>query len=332
MFTNRQNTVVKRKANLHRRTMSDIEQNKEDEKNKEDPMKNKPEDNFFQDLSVGSTIARAFYVFGKACFTFLGISLMTGAAGFVAASLLMLLLGAAGYAIPFDDAEQKYSSDIQLYLAASGTIELLILYLFQCVAEAAIVRGVAEIYSGQEPSILPCFWAAWSKACSLLSAFFIAVFSFILIPFGLIAWTLLPMLLEMQHNQQTNHVVITAVAVTLFGVYIFIVSLLTYVMYPAIIVENYGPITAIGRSIYLTKDNLCYTFCTLFFWAILKIIINVAVTSLSHLWIHDDSNITANYDSALSIGNLQFDVTFGSIGDGALAFVVGIVLVTMGSM
>ena len=275
-----------------------------------------PDDFYFQPLSIEKTFIRVFHLFGKGWCTFLGISLLTGALAFGATLVTLLVWGVGGYAMHGGNNNEA----MQGFIGVGVVFELFILYLFQCVADAAIIRAVAEIYAGHTPSMLPCFWAAWKKAFSLLGSFFLVSVGLILLPFGLLAWNL-------QGLAQEGNYVPLAVVGTVFGIYACVVGFLSYAMYPVIMVENAGPIVAVGRSMYLTGGNLFYVLCTLFMWGLFKLLINVLVTSLTTM-------VTGNtgYATMSDDGDIHFDITFGNVGDGVVAFFLGVAMASMNSM
>jgi hypothetical protein len=272
----------------------------------------------FQAVGVEGTFTRVCKVFAKQWCVFLGINFITSLVSFCTVLVTFVVIAAL-----FVETQMNNNNNggdgydvLVMAMVPSILLELLIIMLIQYVAEAATVQAVAEVYAGHIPSIGSCLCKAFGKLCSILCSGFIVGFFFILVPGGLVAYTIV--------ENPKNYALLA-----LFGVvYAFFVGaalLLTYHVSSAIMVEHNGPINALVRSMRVVTDNFCYTFCSVLLWLVTKFLINSLVTSLTNSG-RNPANITNDN------GSFQVDLTFGSAGDGALAFVVGIFTSAIGSM
>ena len=246
------------------------------------------EEDFFQPLlGMKGTFSRVYHVFTQHWGTFLGIHLLTSLVSFGVAFGILAAAKATHHT----------------GVLAVG-LEVIFLAAIHCLADAAIIQGVADVYLGFVPTIPSCFRAALGKAFSLLGSMLLVVGIILGVPFGMGVWLL--------RDPDAEPISFLLPAIV-FGVYACIVSFFTYHLYSTIMVESTGPLSAIGRSLELVRENFCHTLAIVLLWALLK-------------------GATTIVTSLLNPNQPIIHLTFGGVGDGALAFVVGVLVSAIGSM
>ena len=175
------------------------------------------------------------------------------------------------------------------------------------------MRAVTELYAGRTPTIADCFKEAIYKLGSLVTAC-LTVFGILLLP--LLAMSTLFLVFN-----SFEYIFFMAIVFFFYSAFILVV---TYVMYPAVILENCGGFSAVARSIELVQGNGNFwrVAFVVFLYSLCKGLINAFVSTLAH-----NQQGTINSQEGYTV-----DVSFGSGGDGALSVFVAMIFATFTSM
>jgi len=224
------------------------------------PTKNSADDhaeqeqvNYFERVGIDQTFLRVFrIVFGSKnwpCFFIIS---------FLAVGLRYLLTYISDY-VNGPDIDVDYSMDDSVQdlvevsafdSAATSTMYLvdsIIFFVVMCLNDGAIIQAVAEMYVGCTPTAVASIGTAAYKLVPLVGSsllvgliLFIPLFILMLINMGLMM------------NNGTNGIILTVLVMIVIGIY---VAVITFNMYPAIVVENTSATRSIWRSSMLAEGH-----------------------------------------------------------------------------
>lgn len=229
---------------------------------------------YFIPLGVDATFRRVFHVFGKRWTTFTGIAFATYMVGWFFAILLSLFLGND---IRIDGFSVNYGTVVELEAAdeiAFYLLEWCLYYVFACVAHGAAIWVTAHVYLHQSPHPYDSFDTALRQWSSLVCATL------------LIGLLFLPMLLPaislaaIAQNGAIDPMVAMILIFFISVVFSIIMVIITYVVYPAIMVEKQGAWGSIKRSYNLAKGHWGYIVAILLIWGVVKFLIGVIIGSV----------------------------------------------------
>jgi hypothetical protein len=223
--------------------------------------------------SVETTLGRLFRVFGQASCVFLTITtsaymfiwavtwVLVGLATALVDSLFTSNSGEDNYGYDDGGGGNENSQDssahtlsvLELLLFEVG-IAWVIFYVVMCAADGAIIRAVAELYVGKSPNAVTAVAKGFNRVGPLLGVTFLL---------GVCVY--FPIFIRLQTTQQPLLIVCCVVLLVLVG-------LVTYHVYPVIMVEGQGVCGSLRRSFELSSDHRCYLFTTLFGYGILKFV------------------------------------------------------------
>jgi len=187
-----------------------------------------------------------------------------------------------GNSIGDEDYEQTQAGQLlDLATMTMRFVNSLILFVATCLADGACIEVVANIYAGQPPlSAVVAIGTVAEKIVPLVG-------SCLLVSFGLFSIAMvffLPILLLI--------VMVTGAQENAFGAYEFLllvflviavyVSIVTYLMYPAIVVENQGIVGSVKRSFGLTQGYLGKILALLVVYGLIKMMLGVVILSVTY--------------------------------------------------
>ena len=175
-----------------------------------------------------------------------------------------------------DDDYQQTGTEMDAATITMSLVNSLILFVAMCLADGACIYVVANLYAGQPPfSALIAIGAVAEKivplvgSCLLVSTgLFVVCFALVLIIFLIIA------------NGGNAMGTYFFLMVVFFGVSLY-VSIVTYLMYPAIVVENKGVVDSIKRSIQLTEGCLGKILAMLMIYGLLKMALGTVIVAVT---------------------------------------------------
>eukprot|EP00535_Pseudo-nitzschia_heimii_P001419 CAMPEP_0197182892 /NCGR_PEP_ID=MMETSP1423-20130617/7005_1 /TAXON_ID=476441 /ORGANISM="Pseudo-nitzschia heimii, Strain UNC1101" /LENGTH=329 /DNA_ID=CAMNT_0042633395 /DNA_START=37 /DNA_END=1026 /DNA_ORIENTATION=- len=228
--------------------------------------------NYFVPLGVDKTFGRVFHVFSERWVAFTGIAFVVYFVGWIFAILLNLVLGndirIDGFSSNYGYVYELQSWDEILFYVIEGSL----FYVFACVAHGAAIWVTAHVYLHQSPHPYDAFQVAFEKCWPLVAATILLglIFQPVLLPtltIGILA------------NNGSIDPVLGAVLMFLliFALGTFL-TIVTYVMYAAIMVDKKGPWESIKHSYHLTKGNWGYILAILLLWAIVKVLLSMMIT------------------------------------------------------
>ena len=233
----------------------------------------------------------------------------------------------------YQDGRQQDHSYVIITFVLPMTVELIVYYVVHCLADGANIHTATMVYLGKKPSMLNSFHASWSKLGSLLGSCLLVLFGLILLPvfivgllFALIFGDVYGFI-EYQDNI-SGVIALLFLLVVSFWIYCIYISVYTFIMYPAIMIERQSsPIACVGavkRSFDLTSGNGhgWYVFCTLLLFVLCKTVINAIVSSLSR----------PTNAGTVAEGSIRYDTNLGGGGDGIISVAFGILFASLGSM
>ena len=227
--------------------------------------------NYFVPLGVDTTFGRVFHVFSQRWVAFMGISFVVYFVGWIFAILLNLVLGndirIDGFSSDYGYAYTLTSWDeILFYL-----IEAALFYVFACVAHGAAIWVTAHVYLHQSPHPHDAFVTAVRKCWPLVAATILLGILFIPV--------LLPTVtIGILVNTSAIDPILGGflIFVLVFAVGMFL-TIVTYVVYVAVMVDGKGPWESIKHSYHLTKGHWGYILAILVLWAVVKILFSMIV-------------------------------------------------------
>lgn len=187
---------------------------------------------YFVPLGVDTTFGRVFHVFRKRWAAFLGIAFLTYFVGWMFAILLNLVLGND---IRIDGFSSDYGVVYQLEGWGETTfyfIEACLFYVFACVAHGAAIWVTAHVYLHQSPHPFDGFETTFQKCWPLVAATLLIGLLFLPILLPIIAVGILA------QDTLINPLLAMVLMVAMAFVLSMILTIVTYVVYPAIMVEK----------------------------------------------------------------------------------------------
>lgn len=258
---------------------------------------------YFAPLSFDSTFGRVYHVFQKRWKDFLAISLLVYFSGLLFAILTNLLMGndlkidgfsiQPQYTVYLSDGQAQNSSESGLegWPLAIYLIEALIYYCFSCIAHGATVWLATHLYLEQYPSILDGLSNAGTKVIAL---------TWSLVIIAMIATV--PCFIIVAVMGQGGPIV---VAIVLVCILFAVIQTIFYHVYPAIMVENVGPLTALSRSYEISSGHRCFIFGILFVWGCCRSIIGLLIGLIAQSGYQRELTFNEDYmayDVAVSYG------------------------------
>ena len=212
--------------------------------------------NYFVVLSVWGTIRRVFRIFYDHYGLFLVISGTIALVSAVLVFLSVLVLIKPLFELYEED---EVLNSYEFFQFPSGeamvtfAVDMLLFYALICVADGAIVQAVTEIYVDKSPTASSVLALATQKPMQLIGSAIVVGIPY----FFVFASLFLP---------QTSN---WATVIVLLIIFALSIHLMTYPVYPAIMVEpSHTVLSAIQRSFQLTSGNISYVMCILFLmWA-----------------------------------------------------------------
>jgi hypothetical protein len=253
--------------------------------------------NFFQILGWADTFGRVALVFGQEWRLFISISML----GYLVAALFMLfvelilgrLLGYHQYTMDSGGVLQPNPFTWSIYACQCGVYFLII-----AISDGAQIQAIAEMYLGEKPSILGSIKSAWAKAGTLFCIGVILALAMIL-PFLIL---LQIMYFSGSFSMGAIHL-IQIVGLVLSA----LVTIVTYHVYPAIMVEDNDLLGSLDRSFQLAYVNPLYVVSVVFSFSTIRWGVNFLIYYLMSI----SSDTTRIMGLILSI---LFGVLFVSLG------------------
>lgn len=211
---------------------------------------------------------------------FLTIAFVASALRFVLAFIFDFVNGdnyGAEYGTEADVSGMDYNLDLnsnQQFDASTFTmnvVDAVILYVVACLADGATVQVVSEMYAGQAPtSAFTAFGTVGWKAIPLVGS--------CLLVSSLLTGIFLVMMPLTYLGRPGGMFMMVAVWLAV-AVY---VTLNCFVVYPVIVVENFGIIDSIKRSVQMTHGHLVQIFVVLVVMTLAKSTISVILVSFTY--------------------------------------------------
>jgi hypothetical protein len=257
--------------------------------------------NFFQTLGWADTFGRVGFVFGQEWRLFISISMI----GYLVAALFMLfvelilgrLLGYHQYTMDSGGVHVHYFQPSPLtwfiYACQCGVYFLII-----AISDGAQIQAIAEMYLGEKPSILGSIKSAWAKAGTLFCIGVVLALAMIL-PF-------LILLQIMYFSGSFSMFAIHLIQIVGFALSA-LVTIVTYHVYPAIMVEDNNLLGCLDRSFQLASVNPLYVVSVVFSFSLFRWGVNFLIYYLMAI----SSDTTRIMGLILSI---LFGVLFVSLG------------------
>lgn len=220
---------------------------------------------FFKHLDLEETFGRLFHIFRKKWAVFLSITAIAYFVieGVTIASWALLVPLIA----KIQSNQNNNADDPSVYYVHFLVIVLLdsaIFYGIMCIADGAIIRAVAEMYCGQVPTVFSTLQRGLFKLGPLFcTAFLVGVVVFI--P----AVAVLVVVAELSGMTSTTYAFVVVFALVCACLFIWIM-VVTYHIYPSIMVEDKGIIQSFIRSWKLSSGHRSYIFTTLLIFFLTK--------------------------------------------------------------
>lgn len=234
---------------------------------------------YFQHLSLEDTFNRLCHIFGKRWAVFLSITvlayLIIGLVTWGAMMLVLPSLSRQAYAYANENGEM----DMTLYFSQVLLLTLVdsaIYYAIMCVADGAIIRAVAEIYVGQVPTVHNTLAQGAVKIGHLFcTALLIGTV------IGIPALLIISLIIAVAHSSEAVYFCVLLFALVFFCLWVWVI-VVTYLIYPSIMVENQGIISSIKRSWELSKEHRWYIFTTILLFYFLKALLSQMCKSIGY--------------------------------------------------
>jgi hypothetical protein len=233
---------------------------------------------YFRPLGFGETFGRVFQVFHDRWKAFTTIAFVWYMVGWLFAILLNLVLGndinidGFSSAVSFEMSEDGSASTNNVMQSADEwmfyLIESFIYYVFTAVAHGASIWIVAHWYVNQHPALLDAFGAATDKCWTLVGA------TLLLTALSLVG--VIPMVLAVIASANLDWPGYFFLIFVMI-LWIWIISILTYLTYVAVMVEGKGPWGSILRSFGLIQGYWCEVLGLVLVWVLVKIIIGFII-------------------------------------------------------
>lgn len=250
---------------------------------------------YFAPLNFDSTFGRVSHVFQKRWKDFLAISLLVYLAGLLFAILTALLMGndlkidgfsiQPQYSVAFssdDQSSTSSSSALEGWPLTVYMIECLIYYCFSCIAHGATVWLATHLYLEQYPSILDGFSNAGTKVLAL--TWTLALISMM---------AMIPLVIIVAALGQDSYIL----AFVLVFILVSFLQIVFYHVYPAIMVENAGPLQALSRSWEISSGHRCFIFGILFAWGLLRSLVGLFIGLIASTGYKREFTFNEDYSS-----------------------------------
>ena len=216
---------------------------------------------FSDDLYHSNTFGRVFsIVFGPHMSTFLTISLLSVGLRYLLTFVSDVVNGPQmGADYNMDDVPDTTFDSVAT--TVMQVVENIIFYVTMCLNDGAIIQSVAEVYLGERPTAVNSIGTVAFKlvqlvgSCLLAFVIFFVPFFFVMIISGVLA---------MNGFDTFLFLYLGTLAI---WIYVF---LITYNMYPSIVVENSNVWESLHRSYALAQGYMCEIFTLTFLLAICK--------------------------------------------------------------
>ena len=242
---------------------------------------------YFQPLGFGSTYERVFKIFQERWIIFTAIAFAWYVLGWIFAILLNLVLGndiridgfSSSY-IAAADVQVDENGNAGMNTAVSGDeiafylLKVALYYVFTCVAHGASIWVVAHWYLNQSPRLEEAFHTAAGKCWPLVGATLLLSL-IVMIPL-IIPTVIIVLLFVYQHIDSLEATVILTILSVAWGMF---VSIVTYTVYAAVMVEGAGPWESIRRTYSLTKGHWRSIFAVLLSWGIIKFLLSLIIST-----------------------------------------------------
>lgn len=234
---------------------------------------------YFKRLSLEETFSRLFHVFAQRWGVFLSISMLAYLVIWVVifcSILLVMPFAASAYDNNNGDDGSSSSGTFPVQYFIVLLIDSVIYYAIMCVADGAIIRAVAEIYVQRDraTNVHDTLKQGLSKFGPLFcTAILIGMVT------GIPSLVVVLAIVYATGSSAYEYLLIFALVFACFLVW---VSVVTYHIYPSIMVENQGIMGSITRSFELSKEHRCYIFTTLLIFAVVKFVLAQIFQSIGH--------------------------------------------------
>lgn len=224
---------------------------------------------YFEKLGLEETFSRLIHVFRQRWAVFTSITVLAYIVIALVTFLSMMVL------IPFLSSRDIYdeygSMNLTLYyvhVALIALVQSAIFYAIKSIADGAIIRAVAEIYTNQVPTVHNSLQEGVRKLGPL---FCTAVLLGAVI--GIPALLMIGLITVVANSSDAIYysVIVLIIVVACVAAWVMVV---TYHVYPSIIVENLSTISSIQRSWELSKGHRFYIFSTVLIFVCIKFLLS----------------------------------------------------------
>lgn len=227
---------------------------------------------YFQRLGLEETFSRLFVVFRQRWAVFLSITvlayLVIWAVTLASVSILVPLVAAANNNDNNNDNGDTDYTIFHVHFLIIMLIDCAVYYAIMCVADGAIIRAVAEIYVQRVPTVYDTLRQGVVKLGPL---FCTAVLIGLAVGIPVVA--LIAGILFTSKSAMAAYSIFILLGLALAALFIWI-AVVTYHIYPCIMVENQGTISSITRSWELSVGHRCYIFTTLLIFFVTKLLLS----------------------------------------------------------
>jgi hypothetical protein len=223
-------------------------------------------------LALEETFGRLCRIFGQRWGVFICITviayLMIAAVTMVSFAVIMALANTSSndYAYGSTYSYAGLSPKMLVVMA----VDLAIYYAIMCVADGAIIRAVAEMYVGQVPTVFSTLQNGLTKLGPLFCTA-VVIGAAVGIPAIAIACVIILVFGSIES------LLFFYVVLCCFLIWVVVV---TYHIYPAIVVEDAGTFASISRSFELSSGSRCHIFTTLLIFFVVKWICGALVSAI----------------------------------------------------
>ena len=255
---------------------------------------------YFQRLGLEETFSRLFHVFGQRWGVFLSISvlayLLIWAVSMMTIFLFVPLLANA----KDNEADDAYGM-LPIHYMIVLLIDTAVYYAIMCIADGAIIRSVAEMYIHRVPNVHDTLQYGLQKLGPLFCTAMLIGLA-LGIPFGAVAVGI-----ALAAEGSSAALLVLMIWSVIFICVLIWVTVVTYHVYPSIMVENQGIMGSIRRSWELSTGHRCYIFTALLLFTISKMILRLVAKAVGY-----GGNEGADIVASVLIAMLN--VLFASLG------------------
>ena len=226
--------------------------------------------NYFTHLGLGEIYGRVFHIYGQRWLGFVSIALLVYFAGWICSLMLSIMMGG-------DWSIDGFSINIHYikYLDTTSKtffycLECFVYYVFSCIAHGASIWFVVHLYKKQQPNIKAAFIRAFEKKITL-----------VLVTVAIFLVAFLPMFLIMQLIIRTGSYGAFVASGVVSFIWAAVVDVLTYVVYPAIMVENLDIRDSLVRSWTLTEGHRLQILGIVLLWSAVKLVLSLIVAAIT---------------------------------------------------